>query len=79
MLTVRTNEDPCLCGVSSQRKLLSPEEQVELEWLFCLASSLERIRISSAETEPEQAQVGALVLLADDPALEPATVVIRAA
>jgi hypothetical protein len=79
MLSVRSNEDACLPAISSQRKPLSPEEEAQLEWLFCLASSLERIRISLAQTEPEQAHVDRLVVLARDPSLKPTTVVFRAA
>ena len=79
MLSGRTNEDQCLPAISSQREPLSPEEEVQLEWLFCLASSLERIHCRLAdEFEPEQAHVGALLLTTYNPLLKPAAAVFLA-
>lgn len=79
MLTGRTYEGECLPRISSQSNPLPREDEAQLEWLFCLASSLERIqRRLGAGSELKQAQVDAPVLLAHGPFLEPAAALFPA-
>lgn len=46
MPTSPTSEGQCFPPISSQWKPPSREDEAQLDWTFCLASSLERIKTS---------------------------------